>query len=112
MPSDTVNIGPYTVGEKPPPLVYQFLDSAGAPINLTGYTAKFQYQRTDGAATSVNATVSDPTNGRVTYVWAGTEFSTPGTWWAEIWVGNTTNRLASSRMEARVRAPVGVAPVI
>lgn len=112
MASDTLAIGPYTVGEKPAPLEYQFLKADGTAENLTGWTAKFQYQRSDGTATSVNATVSDGANGKVTYTWTGTELSTPGTWWCEFWVGNTSNRLASKRLEAVVRAPVGTAPAI
>lgn len=112
MASDTLSIGPYTVGEKPAPLVYQFLKSDGSPEDLTGWTARFQYQRSDASAVSVNATVSDPTQGKVTYTWTGTELSTPGTWWCEFWVGNTSNRLASKRLEAVVRASVGTAPAI
>lgn len=112
MGSDSLAIGPYTVGEKPAPLVYQFLDSAGAAMDLTGWTAKFHYQRRDGSPTEANASVSDPATGKVTYVWTGSEFSTPGTWWAEFWVGNTTNKIASKRLEAVVRAAVGTAPAI
>lgn len=112
MASDTLVIGPYTVGEKPAPLEYQFLKSDGTPENLTGWTAKFHYQRSDSTATEVSATVSEPTQGKVTYTWIGTELSTPGTWWCEFWVGNTSNRLASKRLEAVVRAAVGTAPAI
>lgn len=112
MASDTLTIGPYTVGEKPAPLVYQFLDSAGSPIDLTGWTAKFLYRRRDGSPTEANASVSDPVAGKVTYVWTGSEFSTPGTWWAEFWTGNTTNKISSKRLEAVVRAAVGTAPAI
>jgi len=110
--SDSLAIGPYTVGEKPAPLEYQFLKSDGTPIDLTGWTAKFQYRRSDAAATTVNAAVSDPTAGKVTYTWTGTELSTPGTWWCEFWVGNTTNRYASKRLEALVRASIGTVPAI
>lgn len=112
MASDSLAIGPYTVGEKPAPLVYQFLKADGTPEDISGWTAKFQYQRSDGQATSVNATVSDGPAGKVTHIWTGTELSTPGTWWCEFWVGNTSNRYASKRLEAVVRAPVGTAPVI
>lgn len=110
--ADTLSIGEHTVGEKPAPLVYQFLDSAGAPIDLTGYTAAFHYQRSDGTASTGLATVTDPSNGKVTHVWTGAELSTPGMWWCEFWVGNTTNKLASKRLEALVRASVGTAPAI
>ena len=112
MASASIQVGPYVVGEKPPPLEYTFLDAAGAAINLTGYTAKFHVQRTDAAALVFNATVSDPTGGKVTYTWAGTEFATPGSYWAEAWVGNSVNRFASLRLEFTVRASIGTAPSI
>jgi hypothetical protein len=110
--ADTQSIGPYTTGEKPAPLEYQFLDSAGSPMNLTGYTAEFHYQRSDSTATVGAAVVSDATAGKVTHTWTGSELSTPGTWWCQFWVGNTTNRYASQRLEAVVRAAVGTVPSI
>lgn len=112
MASDTLAIGPYTVGEKPAPLEYQFLKSDGTPEDLTGWSARFVYRRSDGIATTVNATVTDGPAGRVTYTWTGDELSTAGTWWCEFWVGNTSNRYASKRLEATVRVPVGGPPAI
>jgi hypothetical protein len=111
--SISLDIGPYVVGEKPPPLEYQFLDSAGTALSLSGYTAEFHYRRSDSAgATVAAAVVSDAAAGKVTYTWSGTELSTPGEWWCEFWVGNGTNRYCSKRLEATVRAAVGAAPVI
>lgn len=112
MATTKIDLGPYVVGEKPPPLEYTFQNSAGAAINLTGYTAKFKYQRTDDSATEANATVSDAVAGKVTYTWTGPEFATPGDYWAEVWVGNGTNRYASLRLEYTVRAGVGSTPSI
>lgn len=113
MASDTLAIGPYTVGEKPAPLEYTFLKSDGTAMNLTGYTAKFIVRPADGEpATTYNASVTDPAGGVVTYVWDGTEFAAPGKHWAELWVGNTTNRYASLRLEYGVRASVGPVPAI
>lgn len=113
MGADSLTIGPYVVGEKPAPLVYQFLDSAGSPINLSGYgTPEFHYQRTDSPAATGAAVITDPTQGKVSHVWAGTELSTPGTWWCEFWVGNGTQRYCSKRLEAVVRAAVGPVPPI
>jgi baseplate upper protein BppU len=114
MSSDSQEIGPYVVGELPAPLEYTFLESTGEPKNLTGYTAKFVTRPADdpGAVETRNATVSDPTGGVVTYTWDGTEFATPGRHWAELWVGNTTNRVASNRLEYVVRASVGPVPAI
>lgn len=111
--SDSLVIGPYTVGEKPSPLAYTFLDSGGSRMNLSGYTAEFHYRRSDSAVATVGAAVvSDPVNGVVTHVWTGAEFSTPGTWWSEIWVGNGVQRYASKRFEAVVRAQIGAVPAI
>jgi hypothetical protein len=111
--SDTeVAIGPYVVGEKPPPLEYSFLDSNGAAIDLSGYTAKFVCKEADSAAVTVNATVTTPLSGTVEYVWDGTEFATPGSYRAEFWAGNGTNRYASLVMTFQVRSPVGPVPNI
>lgn len=107
----TVTTGPFVVGEIPAPLVYQYLDDAGAPIDLTGYTAKFVYRERDGAPTTGNATVSDAPNGKVQYVWTGTEFPTPGHYRAEFWAGNGgVNKFASVLITFDVRNPVGTVP--
>lgn len=105
-----IQIGPYVVGEKPPPLVYTFLDSSGLAINLTGYAAKFTYRETDGSAVEASATVSAPTSGEVTYTWTGVEFLTSGHYQAEFWAGNGTNRYASLLLQFDVRQPVGAVP--
>ena len=97
----------YVVGEKPPPLVYTFQDSSGTAIDLTSYSAEFRIQRVDGAAVTGLAVVSNPTAGEVTHIWLGTEFPTPGKYWAEFIVGNTTNRYNSLRLEFIVRANIG-----
>jgi hypothetical protein len=104
--------GPYVVGEKPPPLTYQFLDSAGVAINLTGYTAKFVVKEKYGTATTYNATVSTPASGIITYTWVGTEFATAGSYQAEMWVGNGALRYDSILIKFDVRAAVGPVPAI
>lgn len=108
----SVSIGPYVVGEIQAPLEYQFLDAAGAAINLSGYSARFICRPVDGSPTTANASVTDPTAGKVTYTWTGAELSEAGPHWAEFWVGNTTNRYASLRLEFEVRVPVGPVPAI
>lgn len=113
MASSSTVIGPYVVGEKPAPLEYTFLESDGSAMDLTGYTAKFIVRPADGtSATTYNASVTNPAGGVVTYTWDGTEFAEPGKHWAELWVGNTTNRYASLRLEYRVRASVGPVPAV
>lgn len=108
-----ITIGPYVRGEKPPPLEYSFLDSAGAAIDLTGYTALLRVQRTDASDyLDLTATVTAPTAGTVQHVWTGAEFATAGDYWLEFWTGNTTNRYASTRLKASVREPLGPPPSI
>jgi baseplate upper protein BppU len=108
----SVAIGPYVMGEKPAPLTYQFLDSDGNAINLTGYTAKFSYQEHDGSPVTANAVVSDPVNGKVAYTFTGAEFATAGRYRAEFWTGNGTNRFASVDITFNVAVSVGPAPSI
>lgn len=105
-------IGPYTMGEKPSPLSYRFLDASGSPINITGFTVKFNYQEHDGAASSADGVISDGLDGRATYVFTGSEFATPGRYRAQFWVGNGTNRYASVTLEFDVAAAVGPVPSI
>lgn len=107
-------IGPYVAGEIPPPLVYSFLDSTGAPISLTaGYTAKFSYREQENpVATLAAAAVTNAAAGQVTYTWTGAEFPAAGHYLMEFWVGNGTNRLCSILLESDVRTPVGPVPAI
>jgi len=107
-----VAIGPYVRGEKQPPLVYQFLDSAGAGTDLSGYTAKFVVRTPGGVPTTYTAVVQIGTSGLVSYVWTGAEWSESGQYTAEFWVGNGANRFASVRLVFTVREPVGGVPQI
>lgn len=113
MTEQVIQVGPYVVGEKMVPLEYQYLDSTGAAINLTGYTAKFVFRETESSSsTTANAVISDAPNGKVTYTWLGTEFTTPGHWLCEFWVGNGAQRWCSWRIQADVRGPLGAVPAI
>lgn len=106
-------LGTYMLGEVPPPLVYTFLDSGGAAVDLSdGYTARFNYGEHDGAASSAAAAVTDGAAGQVTYTWTGAEFTTAGQYTAEFWVGNGTTRLASVPITWNVQVPTGPVPAI
>jgi hypothetical protein len=103
---------PYVIGEKPSPLEYQFQDSTGAVLNITGYTAKFQWQERDGAAQSASATVPTGTDGKARYTFTGTEFATAGHYRAAFIVGNGTNRFESVEINFDVSIGVGSMPSI
>jgi BppU N-terminal domain len=103
---------PYVIGEKPSPLEYTFLDGGGAIINLTGYTAKFQWQERDGTAQSASATVPTGTDGKVRYTFTGNEFPTAGHYRAAFIAGNGTNRFESVEINFDVSIGVGSMPSI
>lgn len=113
----SVELGSYVVGEVPPPLEYQFQDADGEPIDLTGFTvATFQWspyvqgQFTD--PTVATATVTTPLEGRVTYVWDGSEFQSPGEFAAMFFVNNGTTQYASILITWHVCLAVGTAPAV
>lgn len=103
---------PYVVGEKPSPLDYQFLDAAGAAINITGFSAEFHIQEQYGSAIILTATISDGPNGKVRHTFTGTEFPSAGNYRGQFWVGNGTNRYASVMIKFTVAAAIGSAPSI
>jgi len=103
---------PYVLGEKPSPLDYVFLDANGAVINLTGFTAKFQWQERDGVASSAAATIPTGSDGRARYTFTGNEFTTAGHYRAAFIVGNGTNRYESVEINFDVSVGVGPMPII
>lgn len=110
--SPHVDAGPYVVGEKPAPITYAFKDSAGGVLTLTGFTVKLVIKERDGTPTTLNASLIDGPNGVVGYTWVGTEFTTPGHWMMEFWVGNTVQRFCSLLIVFDVRTSLGVVPAI
>lgn len=111
--SPSIDIGPFVQGEVPAPLEYQFLGEDGAALNLTGYAARFSCEERGGGNVSkdaVVASITDATNGYVTYTWDGAEFPTAGRYQAELWVGNGLHRFASVLLLFTVREPVASVP--
>lgn len=108
-----LQLGTFTAGEKPAPLVYTFLDFDGVAINLTGYTVKFNWAPVDGTASTANAGLTGtPTDGKAVYTWTGAELLTPGSYVGQFWAGNGTNRWASVKIHWTVQSGVGVVPSI
>lgn len=103
---------PFTVGEVPPPIVYEFQDGNGDPINLAGFEVAFHY-RVGGLVpvTRVAVLDTDGTNGQVRYNWV-VEDLVAGEAQGEFWVGNGTNRYASDVISWRTRPAVTTAPEI
>ena len=103
---------PYVIGEKPSPLDYQFLDASGTVLNITGFTAKFQWQERDGSPQSANASVPTGTDGKARYTFTGNEFATAGHYRAAFVVGNGVNRFESVPIFFDVSVGVGSMPNI
>lgn len=108
-----IELGQFVLGEIPPPLEYQFLDADGVPIDLSGYTGRFSLRlRWDDTGTVYNVFGSPTVDGKVTYVWDGTEWPTAGEYWAEFIAGNGVNRYVSHRISMCVGDPVAPVPSI
>lgn len=94
-----VRLGPFSVGEKPEPLLITFTDVDGTAINLNGYDSDFVVEAVDQTVTGLGvgtATLNtDGTDGVVKYTWGAADFATAGFFRAQMWVGNGTNRYAS-----------------
>jgi hypothetical protein len=111
----TSNAGCYTKGEKPAPWQYQFQDASGAPLpgGLNGFTVKLllREQWADPATAQLLAgSVADPTLAIVQYVWIGTEWTTPGSWLGQFWIGNGVQKYASVILTHTVAASIGPVP--
>lgn len=108
-----LDLGTFTEGEIPPPLVITFEDEAGAALDLSAFeTGRFERQRFGGLALEASAAISTATSGatkgQATYVWA-TGDMVAGTWLGEMWaIDTTTNRFASRKLTWFVQPAVKV----
>jgi hypothetical protein len=110
----TIDLGTYTEGSIPPPLVVTFEDESGAPLDLTNFeSGKFEMQRFGQVAVERDAAISTAssgaTKGQGTYVWLSGDMAA-GTWLGEMWaIDSTTNREVSRKLtwfvEPAVRVP-------
>lgn len=102
-------LGPYTEGEVPASLSVAFVDAAGDPIPLTGFTAQWLMQRGEDEPIARAAIVMDPaTGGEVAYVWQEGDL-VEGNWRGEMWVAGASNTLCSERYRWTV-GPAVVTP--
>jgi hypothetical protein len=96
-PAATVCCGPFTVSEVPDPLLYQFQDAAGAPLDLTGFgTVSWCWAERWGGAQARTAEVTDPAQGLTRYVWAEGDLDSPGQFTGHFWVTQAGGRRYAS----------------
>lgn len=85
-------IGPYHVGEIPPPLLVTFKDqTATTPLDFTQngpWTAKIAYRSYGGVWVVKACSVPSANDGNVTYAWVAADFAASGDFEGEVWVGN------------------------
>jgi len=111
--TDILDLGTYTEGSIPPPLVITFKDENGAALDLSLFEAgKFEMRRFGQTAVEKNAVISTatsgPTKGQGTYTWVAADM-VPGTYTAEMWaIDTTTNRFVSRKLRWFVQPAVKV----
>ena len=112
--STVIDLGTYTEGSIPPPLVVTFEDENGAAIDLSQFssTGKFEMQRFGQAAVergaAISTAASGPTKGQGTYIWVQGDM-VAGSWLGEMWALNaTTNRFVSQKLTWFVEPAVKV----
>lgn len=122
--TSTTNLGKYTWGEKPPPLLVTFTDNANVVIDLTGCTVVGEYwvkgQTPAHTPIQFSGSLSDAANGIVSLPWGTTSPSPfaarnnaddgyllrPYTVELEAWAGDGSVRYASEKFRFVVLASV------
>lgn len=98
----TTEIGPFVATELPGQVTHQFTDSAGAAINVTGFTVKFHYQRYGASAVTRNGVLVTPASGLVGYTFILADLATAGVYKLMWEAGNGTVRYFSDPIVYRV----------
>jgi hypothetical protein len=108
-PPQRLCTGPFVAGEVPDPIVYQFQDAAGAPIDLTGFAAlTWCWAERWGGAQARPAEAVDPAQGTVRYVWGADDLDSPGQFTGHFWATQEGGRrYASVPIRFDVAFPAG-----
>lgn len=105
-------LGTFAAGEIPPPVTHQFIDRAGDPIPLTGFTASaFILSTPTGEIVEAGGTVEiiDFVEALVQYTWVSADMDTSASYRLQIWVQNAgvTQRYASDMFAFEVYDGIG-----
>lgn len=90
------SMGVYQVGEIPFDLVYEFVDAAGSPIDITGWSATSTVRAPDGTVTTPSVSVIDGAAGQVGRPWTASMTDQAGVYRSSITVTNGTYTLTSN----------------
>lgn len=107
----TQKLGPYTAGERPPPLTVGFRDKQvpSQPIPFpAGAVARWVIKQGDGPGETRTTATVDQAASEATYPWTDEDMATPGWYSGQMWVGTAAGqKFASDRFEWRVDPAVG-----
>lgn len=106
---ETIDLGSFVAGEIPEALVVTMTRN-GVALNLTGYTAKWQFGKQGEASTTAAATITSPSTGVTRYDWVSGNMATAGFYVGYMWVGNGSQKYASERFVWTVDEGIGTAP--
>lgn len=99
----------WSVGNRNPSITENIVDSAGAPVDLTGSTVRFKMRPVGSDTLDVDqpATIVTPAAGTVRYDWLAADVDTEGfylVWW-EVTTGGKTQDVGEAVIEFRAHAP-------
>jgi hypothetical protein len=110
-----IDLGAFAAGEIPPRLTHTYYDFTGVIVDISTFATRAMNIEAVPAVTGPLGTgtvdfVTDGTDGAVEYIWTTTDMAEPGSYSAQIWVSNGTNRYASDLILFTVYDGPGDAP--
>lgn len=78
------------VGATLPSLAFNYLDEAGTPVDISGYTIQLKIRRGAIDTLTKTATLTNPTQGVASFTWSPTDFNAAGSWPAQIVITTTS----------------------